>query len=173
MSDYRAEYMKDPTQIFLSLNDTKPGLYRISGNIAPAAWEEVCGRIGVTPCGGCHADLVFDITRSVIKVSGSIQTKMERTCRRTLDSFLQEETFQVDETVEVQPSENQIDEDFVVSEGVLNVGEFVIQYIIIAMDAYPLSPDAGSKQSTFQVNDSLQGSEAEKNPFSVLKGLKF
>tara|TARA_R110000868_G_scaffold190862_2_gene434964 strand:- start:29995 stop:30552 length:558 start_codon:yes stop_codon:yes gene_type:complete len=175
-ADYVAVYKKDPFSITFNVETMKNGSYLVEGVVSPENWTAACQQIDVPDAGKCAARCVIEKRGNVLKLLGEIKTTMRRTCVRILEEFDEDEILKFHEQVFIGES-NEDDMTEVLDGPILDIKEYLIQQIILHMNAYPIHPKTHSdKKGEFQLNDgqekALIKEKEEKNPFSVLKGLK-
>lgn len=175
-TDYTAIYDKDPFTVSFDVDKLKNGIYKIKGNVSKDLWYKACEQMKVPPTGSCMVDAEVEKGSGKLSFKGFIQTKMERECVRTLQMFELEEKFEFQELVSLFDRE---ESDFmeVLHGSQLDMKDYFIQQIILHMNAYPIHPATlASKDGEFDIKDGqekrIQQQKDEKNPFSVLKGLK-
>ena len=174
--DYTAVYKNDPFTVKFDVDKLKNGTYKIEGEVAPELWREACKQIKVAEGGRCSVDTVLKKAGGMLKFSGQITTTMMRECVRTLETFELTETYHFTEEVSMFDMEES--EFMEVLQGqTLNMKDYFIQQIILYMTPYPIHPATlSAKEGEFDIKDGqekrIQKEKEEKNPFSVLKGLK-
>lgn len=175
-SDYTAVYEKDPFDVSFDVDKLKNGIYKIKGQVSKGLWEKACEQINVPHSGYCKVDANFEKEGDRLVFTGTIQTQMKRECARTLELFDLDETFEFKEEISLFDKE---DSEFmeVLRGSQLDMKDYFIQQIILHMNPYPIHPATlSAKEGEFDVKDGqekrIQKEKEEKNPFSVLKGLK-
>ena len=178
VTEYIAVYKKDPFSVSLNVDSLKNGAYYIEGDVSEANWFNACEQIDVPKSGKCHISCTLNKRGNVLKFMGDIQTEMRRECVRTLKVFDEKETIHFDEEVYIDEVEN---EEGAMKEAlhgsVLEMKDYLTQQIILHMNTYPVHPDTlSAKKGAFGLDDgqekAIKKEKLEKNPFSVLKGLK-
>ncbi|MAI08068.1 MAG: hypothetical protein CMF61_03825 [Magnetococcales bacterium] len=174
--DYTAVYEKDPFTVSFDVDRLKNGTYKIKGEVSSENWSAACKQMQVEEGGFCFIDAELEKKGAMLMFSGEIKTKMNRECVRTLETFELEETFKFQEEVSMFDKE---ESEFmeVLQGSQLNMKDYFIQQIILYMTPYPIHPATLSVQDgEFDIKDGqekrVQQEKEEKNPFSVLKGLK-
>lgn len=173
MSDYLKEYTTDPFTLSLKVQSMKSGIYHVVGDVSAENWQETCTHIGVGDGGSCHIDIELEKASGFLTFKGTIKMQTTRTCVRTLEEFLLEETLGVSDRLCLAPEKaEELDEVF--TEESLDLKEFLTQQIVVEMENYPVHPNTHSAgEGAFDVSDGQESEVAdEKNPFSVLKHLK-
>lgn len=176
--DFVKVYEKDPFTVAVNVDQLKSGFYLVEGEATAESWAKACKQMGVGAGGYCKARCVFEKTHGVLKFEGHISFDSERECVRTLQSFMEEQSFEFKD--EVLLGENREDENEtreVLKTAILDMGDFLTQQIILNMNPYPIHPGTlASKDGEFNYLDgqekALLEEKAQKNPFSVLKDLK-
>jgi uncharacterized metal-binding protein YceD (DUF177 family) len=175
-ADYVAVYDKDPFAVTFDVDKLKNGTYKIKGQISEELWHKACLQMQVAPKGHCFIESELEKQGGKLTFSGHIQTKMERECTRTLKLFELEEEYDFKEVISLFDKE---DSEFmeVLQGSLLDMKDYFIQQIILHMNAYPIHPAIlATKEGEFDIKDGqekrIQQEKEEKNPFSVLKGLK-
>lgn len=174
--NYAAVYEKDPFTVSFDVDRLKNGVYKIKGQVSDENWLKACKQMQVETGGSCYVDAEFEKKGSMLTFSGVIQTKMCRECVRTLEKFELEEQYKFQEEVSIFDKE---ESEFmeVLQGSKLDMKDYFIQQIILYMEPYPVHPATLSAQNgEFDIKDGqekrIQQEKEEKNPFSVLKGLK-
>lgn len=117
---------------------------------------------------------------NIIRVEGDIEAEVVQTCvvslqgvpaqiRAHFDTYFTEdgkEGFDLDPDLNIELSEDPAD-DVVVSNGMLDLGELVAQYMSLELDPYPRAPGVSLAAQLTEA-----GGDKKNRPFSVLKGLK-
>lgn len=175
VKDYRAQFLKDPFQLLIDIKGLKNGLYKIEGIASEESWYQVCKRIGV-PCYG-EGQASFDMEKlgDVLRLTGVVNILMSRQCNRTLEYFDLKENIQFEEEFSI--SEAELDEDEAFNDGQFDVGNYLIQQVVLGMEPYPVHPSTLSQNDGgFDLKDGfdeqINKEKEKKNPFSVLKHLK-
>lgn len=174
---FNAEYKKDPYTVSFEISALKNGHYHIEGEASAENWAKACEQMNVKAGTPCVVDIVLTKKSYALQLSGSIQGSCLRECVRTLKEF--EETFKFSFSEEIYFKEREDDEDFheILDGDVFSVGEYVNEQIILNLNPYPVHPSTTTaKDGQFDLLDGqeerINKEKEEKNPFSVLKGLK-
>lgn len=173
-TDYRQQFLKDPFSVVLDFANLKSGTYLVEGAIGAAGWQEICVRMDSDPNKG-HGYVRLEIEKAgkMIRVRGTIQLDMERTCVRSLETFMLKETLQVDEQLTSDAELAEQNHDMLLEEP-MDVGALVVDYVVVMSNPYPLHPHTQSwEQGSCVVSDGMETEEKEKNnPFAALKSLQ-
>lgn len=161
-------------EYILDLNALKTGHYTLIGELGDTLWLDLCKRLDISPYGG--AQIKLDIAKSTgsVHIKGHIEARVEQVCTRTLETFdnavdtIFEETLFLDRHL-IRPG------DMLLTGGLLDVKEYIMQHIILAIDPYPLHPHCaamprGSYVWCSKGNNSLNG---ENQLSQQLKDLHF
>lgn len=173
VSDFIKQFKKDPFSVSLNLEDMKNGRYLFEGEVSSGNWLKACERIQVPQGGKCFARLIVEKNSYAMDFESHIECTMVRECVRTLENFEDSAELHYKERVYLQ-AQNEDEEADMFEGSLLDVGDILVQHIILEMNPYPVhSRFKGAEQGDFDVLDGQQDAvEEEKNPFSVLKSLK-
>lgn len=174
--NYAAVYEKDPFTVNFDIDKLKNGVYKITGQVSECLWADACAQMKIPNSGFCKVDMEVLKEGDRLIFSGHIATQMKRECVRTLELFDMDDSFEFKEEVSLFEKE---DSEFmeVLNGSVLDMKEYIVQQIILHMNPYPIHPATlSAKEGEFDIRDGqekrVQQEKEEKNPFSVLKGLK-
>lgn len=174
MSDYRSKFLKDPFTVTFDMATIKNGLYLIEGSFGEDGWKEICKRMDSDASKGeGKSSLSLDKKNANVHIYGTIELEIERVCTRSLDSFLEKSTIEVDEHLTLNPEIAEEGSDILL-QGDFNIGSFVADHIVIGINPYPIHPNSeDTERGAVIVSDGMDEEvEEEKNPFSALKDLQ-
>lgn len=173
LSDYINEYTNNPFAVDLKVHSMKAGMYHVVGDVSDSDWEEACERIGVEKGGCCFVDVEIEKRAGFLYFTGNIKMQTKRTCVRTLQEFMLDESFEIEDRL-CLAAEKAEEMDEVYADETLEVKDFLSQQIVLEMENYPVHPSTHSTEAgAFDVEDGQEKEvNEEKNPFSVLKHLK-
>jgi uncharacterized metal-binding protein YceD (DUF177 family) len=141
----------------------------------PAECAALATRLRLVALDQLSATVTLERTLSgLVHVSGRLEADVVQTCVVTLAAFPShvEDSFTVDfgDAAEGHGEEIEVDVDYdppePIEDGIIDIGELVVQYLALALDPHPRAPGAA-------LDPAWSGADvAEMSPFAILKNLK-
>ena len=135
----------------------------------PGECAAIAARLGIPAVHSLKAELGLWRWRGAgVRVTGSILAEVEQMCVVTLEPFRNEVSDEVERYFLPSVSEADASADVdPFSDGVIELGEVVVESLSLALDPYPRTPGV-----TFEAGDATKEEEKEQSPFAALASLR-
>lgn len=158
----------------LDINALSTGQYTLIGELGETLWLDLCERLDITPYGGAQIKLEIAKSTGSVNITGHIEARVEQVCARTLEPFENivdttfNETLFLDRNL-VRPG------DMILAGGLLDVKEYIMQHIMLAIDPYPIHPHcANMPRGSYMFSSSGNSNVNSQNQlYQQLKDLHF
>ncbi|MEL7491122.1 MAG: DUF177 domain-containing protein [Pseudomonadota bacterium] len=157
----------------VSVNDLPTGGASFSLEANDAQCAAIADRLDTPIVRFLRASLSLEPSGNGVRLHGQLDARLERRCVASLEPVDEKISETIDVTFSRDADLNRDGDDFVFESGdieplesdEIDLGEFVIQQLALAMAPYPRKDDAASLTDEF-------GQTGDVSPFAVLKGLQ-
>ena len=179
---------KTPDQLVFNLPRMANGTYPVKGKMSQEWWQALCQELGfpvpTNPEAGPEegsgtVDLTLELSLPRFRIYGTLDMTLTRQCVRSLEFFEHKTTTYIDEFLTLSPTDDAPQNDFENDSGqeiyhghdVLDMGEYLRQQFILAVDPYPIAGDGirGGVVLSDGLDETLE--DDEENPFAILKNM--